>query len=160
LGAAVTTGDIVGLVSVFFAGLLAGEEFIVRFGVRGPLAELDDRPHILMRQGLIRTLRVLVPCLFFAALTTAVASTVIDGIDSAFALRCVGIGALLCWIAVTLGGTVPINAAALEWDASNPPENWRTQVDRWERLNTVRAGMAVIAFGFLLVGLTLTATRT
>ena len=55
--------------------------------------------------------------------------------------------------AVTLGGTVPINAAALEWDASAPPVTWRVQVDRWERLNTVRTWAAVVAFALLLAGL-------
>jgi hypothetical protein len=34
------------MVSVLFAGLLAGEEFVIRYGVRGPLATLDDGPHI------------------------------------------------------------------------------------------------------------------
>ena len=35
-----TAGNLVGMVSVFFAGLLAGEEFVIRYGVRGPLAAL------------------------------------------------------------------------------------------------------------------------
>ena len=42
-----TAGDVVGMISVFFAGLLAGEEFVIRYGVRGPLASLEDGPHIL-----------------------------------------------------------------------------------------------------------------
>jgi hypothetical protein len=29
-----TAGDVVGMISVFFAGLLAGEEFVIRFGAR------------------------------------------------------------------------------------------------------------------------------
>jgi len=28
-----TAGDVVGMVSVFFAGMLAGEEFVIRYGV-------------------------------------------------------------------------------------------------------------------------------
>jgi hypothetical protein len=38
------------MVSVLFAGLLAGEEFVIRYGVRGPLATLDDGPHILFAE--------------------------------------------------------------------------------------------------------------
>jgi uncharacterized membrane protein len=60
---------------------------------------------------------------------------------------------------VTLGGTVPINAAVLDWDASAPPADWRARVDRWEQLNTVRTWAAVIAFAVLLTALTETATR-
>src|SRR2546430_12910598 len=67
-----TAGDVVGMVSVFFAGLLAGEEFVIRYGVRGPLASLEDGPHILFRQALIRHLRVLVPSIYLATLLSAV----------------------------------------------------------------------------------------
>jgi uncharacterized membrane protein len=147
------------MASVLFAGLLAGEEFVIRYGVRGPLASLADRWHILLRQALIRPLRVLVPSIYLAALISTAAATVLDGIDSGLALRGIGIGALLVWIAVTLGGTVPINAAVLDWDADAPPANWLAQVDRWERLDTVRTWAAVIAFALLLIGLTVTATK-
>jgi uncharacterized membrane protein len=99
-----------------------------------------------------------VPALYLAALSSAVSATALDGIDSGFPIRCAGILALLIWIAVTLGGTVPINAAVLEWDANAPPVS-RAQVDRWERLKTVRTWAAVVAFALLLTGLTLTAAR-
>jgi uncharacterized membrane protein len=68
-------------------------------------------------------------------------------------LRGVGIGALLIWITVTLGGTVPINAAVLDWDADRPPAHWQTQVDRWERLDPVRTWAAMLAFALLLTAL-------
>jgi len=155
-----TAGDIAGMASVLFAGLLAGEEFVIRYGVRGPLASLDNRAHILLRQALILPLRVLVPAVYLATLVSAGAATVLDGIDSGLALRGVGLGVLLVWIAVTLGGTVPINAAALDWDANAPPADWRAQVDRWEHLNTVRTWAAVTAFALLLTALTLTATQS
>ena len=154
-----TAGDIAGIASVLFAGLLAGEEFVIRYGVRGPLASLNDQPHILLRQALIRPLRVLVPSLYVATLISAAATTALDGIGSGLALRCIGLAALLVWIAVTLGGTVPINAAVLDWNATAPPADWRAQIDRWEQLDTVRTWAAVIAFASLLTGLTVTATR-
>jgi uncharacterized membrane protein len=72
-------------------------------------------------------------------------------------VRAGGVAALIVWIALTLGGTVPLNAAAFEWDSTAPPANWRSQVDRWERLNTFRTAAAVVAFGFTLAALTLTA---
>jgi len=50
---------------------------------------------------------------------------------------------------------VPINEAALDWDPAAPPGNWRALVDRWEDLNSVRAGLAVGAFALLLAGLLL-----
>jgi uncharacterized membrane protein len=145
--------EVLGVASVFFAGLLAGEELVIRYGVRGPLATLDDRTHIELRQALIRTLRVLVPAVYVPTLLSGVAVTAIDGPHSGFAVRCAAVVVLLVWGGVTAGGTVPINQAAIEWDASAPPVSWRAQVDRWERLNTVRTWAAILAFALLLVGL-------
>jgi uncharacterized membrane protein len=142
---------ILGVLSVFGAGLLAGAELVVRYGVRGPLASLDDEPHIRLRQALIRTLRVLVPAIYVPTLLTASGAAALAGIDAAFPLRCAAVLALLVWIGVTLVGTAPINAAALEWQPSAPPGDWRAQVDRWELLNSVRTWLAMAAFALLVL---------
>lgn len=151
-------GEAVGFLSPFGAGLLAGEEFVIRYGVRGPLASLGDQAHIRMRQALIRPLRVLVPAIYLPTLLSAVAVTALDGASNGLALRCAAVLTLLAWIAVTLGGTVPINAAALDWDPDAPPRNWRAQVDRWERLNSVRVWLAIGAFALMLAATALHAT--
>jgi len=150
-----TVGEVVGVISVLFAGLLAGEEFVIRYGVRGPLASLDDQSHIRFRQALIYKLRILVPAIYVLTLLSAVAVTVLDGTNGGMAFRGVAIAALVAWIGATLRGTVPINEAVLEWSASAPPVTWRAQVDRWERLNTLRTWAAVIAFISLSMSLTL-----
>jgi uncharacterized membrane protein len=155
-----TAGDVVGMVSVLFAGMLAGEEFLVRYGVRGPLASLDDRTHIQFRQALIRPMRVLVPALYVAALLAGAAATALDGTDAGLPERCAGIAVLVVWIAVTIGGTVPINSAAMAWDPDAPPASWRAQVERWERLNTVRMWAAVVAFALLLTGIMMSAAAS
>jgi uncharacterized membrane protein len=108
-----------------------------------------------MRQGLIRTLRILVPAILLPTLLSAVAVTAVDGADGGLAFRCAAILALLAWVAVTLRGTVPINEAALDWDPGAPPDDWRALVDRWEDLNSIRAWLAVGAFALLLIGLLL-----
>jgi uncharacterized membrane protein len=141
-------------ISLFLAGMLAGEEFVVRYGVRGPLAALDDRTHIHMRQSLIRTLRILVPAIFVPALISAVAAAIVGGAGSTgaeIAFRWAGVLALLVWTVATFFGTVPINEAALDWDLDAPPNDWKASVDRWERLNTVRTWAAVAAFACFVV---------
>jgi uncharacterized membrane protein len=154
-----SAGDVLGFINLFGAGMLAGEEFVIRYGVRGPLASLGDQAHIQMRQGLIRTLRVLVPAIFLPTLLTAVAVTIAGGAGPGLALRCAAVLALLGWLAVTLGGTVPINAAAFEWDPAAPPAGWHPQVNRWERLNTVRVWLAVGAFALMLAATALYTMR-
>ncbi len=144
---------ILGLVNLFCAGLLAGEEFVIRYGVRAPIASLDERAHIQVRQALIRSLRVLVPIMFAATLLTGAAATILHGLDTGFGFRCAGLLALLTFILVTLTGTVPINEAALAWDRDAPPKNWHALVKRWERLDTVRCWAALLAFALFLVAL-------
>jgi len=146
---------LISLLNLFCTGILAGEEITIRYGVRGPLASLDDRPHIQLRQALIRTLRILVPAIFAAALLSAVAVTLLEGLGPGFGWRCAQVLALLVFIGLTLSGTVPINEAALDWNPAAPPANWRTLITRWERLDSVRCWLAVTAFALSVAGMAL-----
>lgn len=44
-----------GFVNVLCAGLSAGEVFVIRYGVRAPVASLNEKPRLQLRQALIRT---------------------------------------------------------------------------------------------------------
>jgi uncharacterized membrane protein len=141
--------NILGFVNVLCAGLLAGEEFVICYGVRVPIASLDEKAHLQLRQALIRTLRTLVPAIFGLAFISGIAAAVLGhGLGSE--LRYAGLVALLAFISVTLGGTVPINEAVLKWDVGAPPKDWKTMVKRWERLDTARTWAAISAFCLLL----------
>ena len=148
-------GTIVGFINLFFIGLLAGEEFVIRYGVRAPVATLDELPQIQLRQALIRRLRILVPIVFGATILSGIAVTVLDGLDMGFGFRFAGLVALVTFITVTLMGTVPINEAALTWDPAAPPKNWRELINRWERLDTARSWAAVAAFALFLAAMML-----
>jgi uncharacterized membrane protein len=142
LNGLVSVAEFVNLVA---AGLLAGGEFIVCYGVRVPLGRLEAAPQIRLRQNLIRRLRVLVPLLFAVAFLAGAGTVALGGSPLVQTSRGLGLAALAVFMAVTLGGTVPINKAALEWRAAEPPIDWERSVDRWERLNVVRAWAAVAA---------------
>lgn len=88
-------------VNLFLAGILAGEEFVVRYGVRAPLAATDDTSHIQFRQALIRTLRVLVPAIFLPAFLSGIAVAITHATGTGFVFRWAGVLALLIWILVT-----------------------------------------------------------
>ncbi|MFF1870632.1 DUF1772 domain-containing protein [Streptomyces sp. CB03911] len=139
------------IVNLFFAGLLAGIEFVVRFGVRGALNVPDEYDQIRLRQALVRRLRVLVPAVYGPALLSTVAATAGGRAEPGSAFRCIALAALLVFTVVTFAGTVPINKALLEWPPGAPPLDWRGRIRRWERLDTVRALAAVTAFALLLV---------
>ena len=146
---------VIEFIGLFLTGILAGQELVVRYGVRVPLAALDDQSHIQFRQGLIRTLRVLVPAIFLPAFAAGIAVAILAGTGAGFAFRWAGVLALLSWLLVTLFGTVPINEGALDWRPDAPPGNCKALVDRWERLNAVRTCAAVLAFAFFLTAVAL-----
>ena len=136
--------------NVLSAGVLAGEEFVIRYGVRAPVASLEERPHLLLRQALIRSLRILVPAVFGLTILSGIAVTILGGLGLGLELRCAGLLALLAFISITLGGTVPINQAILTWDVAAPPQDWQTLVKRWDRLDTARTWAAISAFCLFL----------
>jgi uncharacterized membrane protein len=142
--------SIVEFLNVLCAGVLAGEEFVIRYGVRAPVASLEERPHLLLRQALIRTLRIVVPAVFGLTILFGIAATVLGGPGLGLGLRCAGLLALLAFISITLGGTVPINQAILTWDVAAPPKDWQMLVKRWERLDTARTWAAISAFCLFL----------
>jgi uncharacterized membrane protein len=139
--------DPLALASICTTGLLAGEEFVIRFGVRGPLARLGDEAHITMRQGLIRSLRVLVPIIFGASLLSGIGATALHWSDDSRPWHLASVALLLTFMLLTLLGTVPINKAASDWDPRNPPPRWKEAIHRWETLDSVRTVLAICAFG-------------
>lgn len=144
--------DVIAFVGLFFAGLLAGAEYAVRWGVRRPLSVLPDRQHIEFRQALIRRLRIAVPAVYVPALATAIAGTVWNAGGSGSGFQCAGAAALLVWTVTTFAGTVPINAGVLAWRPDAPPHDWHEVIRRWERLDAVRTWAAAAAFACFLAG--------
>ena len=142
--------NVLEFINVLCAGVLAGEEFVIRYGVRAPVASLDEKPHLLLRQALIRSLRILVPAVFGLTILSGIAATILGGSGLGLELRCAGLLALLVFFSITLGGTVPINQAILTWDVAAPPQDWQTLVKRWERLDTARTWAAISAFCLFL----------
>jgi hypothetical protein len=142
-------------VNLFFAGMLAGIEFVIHYGLRGPSEMLDDHAQLQLRQALVLRLRVLVPAFFVPTAVLGIALTILNAGTSGFWFRCAGVVALLTWIAIRVIGTVPINSATLAWQLSAPPKDWKAQVNRAERFHIVGVWAAVLAFAFFLTAVAL-----
>ncbi|MEY9943099.1 anthrone oxygenase family protein [Kitasatospora sp. GAS1066B] len=150
------------LINLFFAGLLAGAEFVVRFGVRSTIGVLDPPSSIQLRQALIRTLRVAVPAVYLPTMLTGIAATAWNGTTghgggTGFTAQLAAMAALLGWTVVTFAGTVPINIGILDWQLDTPPADAPAIIRHWERLDTARTCAASAAFALFLtsVGLQL-----
>ena len=145
-------------VTVFFAGILAGIEIVIHYGLRAPAEVLDEQSQIQLRQALVLRLRVLVPAFFVPVAVSGIAITVLNGVAPGLVFRCAGVLAVLTWILIRVIGTVPINSATLTWEPSAPPKNWKAQVNHAERFHIVGVWAAVMAFAFFLTAVALKLT--
>jgi Domain of unknown function (DUF1772) len=133
-------------VNLFFAGMLAGIETAVHYGLGAPPKALSEQSQIQLRQVLVLKLRVLVPVFFIPTLASAIALTAIDGSAPGVWLRYTGLLALLVWIVIRVIRTVPINSATLTWNPDAPPKDWRVQVETSERFHVLGVCASVVAF--------------
>ncbi len=145
-------------ITVFFAGILAGIEIMIHYGLRVLLTSsevLDEQTQIRLRQALVLRLRVLVPAFFVPMAVSGIAATILDGGAPGLWFRCAGVLTLLTWIVTRVIATVPINSATLTWQPGAPPKNWRALVNHAERFHIVGVWAAVMAFAFFLTAVAL-----
>lgn len=134
------------LFELFFTGLLAGFEVAVHYGLGAPPPALTESAQIILRQAMVRRLRVLAPALFAPSLFLAVMIAVNERNGSQSWLRYVAVSMLFVWTIIRIVRTVPVNSATLEWNPEAPPRDWRSLVQRTERFHVVAAWAAVVAF--------------
>jgi hypothetical protein len=150
---------ILDFVNLFFAGMLAGMEFVIHYGVRGPAEVGDERSRVLLRQALSRTLRILVPAFFLPAAISGIAVAILDHAADGFWFRIVGVAMVFAWILGRVVGTVPINKASMSWNPDAPPKNWKELVERAERFHIYGTWAAVAGFISFLIGAALKLTQ-
>ena len=138
-------------VNLFFAGMLAGIEFVIHYGVREPAEQLPDHAQLQLRKALVLKLRVLVPAFFAPTAISGITLTALNSSAPGFGYRCVGVVALLIWIAIRIVGTVPINSATVDWQLDAPPQDWKAQVTHAERFHIVGVWAIVLAFACFLI---------
>ena len=147
--------NLLDFVNLFFAGMLAGIEFVIHYGVREPAEQLPDHAQLQLRKALVLKLRVLVPAFFAPTAISGITLTALNSSAPGFGYRCVGVVALLIWIALRIVGTVPINSATVDWDLNAPPQDWKAQVTHAERFHIVGVWAIVLAFACFLIAVSL-----
>ncbi len=145
--------DILRFLSLFLAGILAGEELVVRYGVQPALTALEDRAHILARQALVRRLRVVVPAIMVPTVLAAIAALIVGGGAPGFWFRLAGTLALVAFVLFSFLGTVPINIQVNDWQVDAPPSDWKEVVRRWQFIDVFRSTAALVAFALFVVGI-------
>ncbi len=141
------------VVQTVLVGLLAGEEFIVRWGVQPALTRLPEEAHVRARIALVRSLRIVVPALMLPTVVVSAAVVVLDRSGDVTGIRVAASAALVVFVLASFLGTVPINIGVADWDPEHPPADWRRTVQRWERIDVLRSSAAVFAFVLSVVAL-------
>ncbi|OXM63358.1 anthrone oxygenase family protein [Amycolatopsis vastitatis] len=134
-----------------FAGLLAGEEFVVRYGVQPALRHLGDHAHVAARVALVRTLRVVVPGIMLPTVLAGAAVLIAGSGGAGAAFRWAGMAALVAFLLFSFLGTVPINMRVIDWQPDDPPPDWRATVLRWQRIDVARSTAAIAAFACFII---------
>jgi hypothetical protein len=146
-------------INLFFAGILAGVEIVIHYGLRAPSEVLSEPSQLQLRQALVLRLRVLVPAFFVPTALSGIAIAVLDGGAAGLWFRCAGLLALLVWIVIRIIGTVPINSATVTWDLAAPPKDWKAQVARAERFHDVGVWAVVLTYACFLATTAVTLTH-
>jgi uncharacterized membrane protein len=144
------------VVHLVLVGVLAGEEFIVRWGVQPAIAALPDDAHVSTRIALVRSLKVVVPIVMVPAVLASVAVLVAAGAGAGLGWRIAAMTALVVFVLASFLGTVPINIGVNDWDPANPPADWKDVVRRWERIDVLRSSAAAVAFVLFTIALVAT----
>jgi hypothetical protein len=147
--------DALRLVSLFFAGILAGMEIAIHYGLHPATRVLDDSSQLRLRQALVLRLRILVPAVFLPTAVSSVALAILGATAPGSWFRYAGVAAVIVWFVVRVIGTVPINSATLDWRAGTPPAGWKAQVEHAERFHIVGVWAAVLAFVSFLASVSL-----
>lgn len=134
------------LLWLLFAGLLAGFEVAVHYGIAAPPASFGEAEQIALRQSLIRRLRVLAPAIFLPSFLLALLIAFQERHQEGIWFRWAAVAALLVWIVIRIVRTVPVNSATLEWNPKAPPLNWQATVQKTEQLHVLAAWAAIFAF--------------
>jgi len=103
------------VIQIFLVGLVAGEEFVVRYGLRRAMAALPDLVHLQTRISLVKRLKYVVPLIMIPAFVASVVLLVAAGGSAGMAWRIAGIAAFTAYLLLSFFGTVPINMKVNDW---------------------------------------------
>jgi uncharacterized membrane protein len=142
------------VVTTVIVGVMVGVEFSVAFVINPILNALPEDSGQLGHAHGGRMLGAVMPVWYIGSLVLvgiwAVAGWHHDG--AGFVVIA---GALvLLSVVMSLLLLVPINNRGKTWTPENRPEDWKQQLNRWQRLHYVRVAVIIAAFALLVTALT------
>ncbi|MCF0088716.1 MULTISPECIES: DUF1772 domain-containing protein [Streptomyces] len=134
-------------------GLMVGVEFSVAFVMNRIFNALPEDSDQLARAHGGRMLGALMPFWYIGSLVLGAIWAVAGGDRSGAGLVVIAAALLIVSVIMSVLLLVPINNRSRTWTPENRPEDWKEQMNRWDRYHYARVAVIVAAFTLLVTAL-------
>jgi len=141
------------VVTIVVVGLMVGVEFAVAF-VLNPI--LNGLPADSSQRGRAhggRMLGALMPFWYVGSLVLSAVWAVAGWHRPGTGLVVIAAALLIVSVIMSLLLLVPINNRGKTWTVENRPEDWKEQMNRWDRFHYIRVAVIIAAFALLAAAL-------
>ncbi len=145
--------DALKVVTIVVVGVMVGVEFSVAFVINRILKALPDDSCLSGRAHGGRMLGALMPVWYITSLVLTAVWAVAGWHGHGAGLVFIAAALLILSVIMSLLLLVPINNRSKTWTTENLPEDWKEQMNRWDRFHYVRVGVIIAAFALLAAAL-------
>ncbi len=139
--------------TVVVVGLMVGVEFSVAFVINPILNGLPDDSNQLGRAHGGRMLGAIMPFWYIGSLILSAIWAIAGWHQPGAVLVVIAAGLLIVSVVMSILLLVPINDRGKTWTPENRPEDWKEQMNRWDRFHYVRVAVIIAAFALLATAL-------
>lgn len=149
--------DFLGFITLIIAGFTACAEFTSYALVHPVIRQLPQKQHILFEQGSLKTYGLIMPIFMPVSviLTLSFALFTKEPGDIELTSRFSSAGMFILATIITIIYNVPINKEIQQWDADNPPADWKEIRKRWMFFQSIRSWLLLIGFVLLCFSVTI-----
>ncbi|MER6916901.1 DUF1772 domain-containing protein [Streptomyces sp. NPDC000594] len=145
--------DTLKVVTTVVVGVMVGVEFSVAFVINPILNGLPGDNGLRGRTHGARMLGAVMPFWYMGSLALSTVWAVAGWHHQGTGLVVIAAALLVLSVIMSLLLLVPINNRTRTWTTENLPEDWKEQLNRWDRFHYVRVAVIVVAFALLAAAL-------
>ena len=134
-------------------GVMVGVEFSVAFVINPILNALPENSGQLGRAHGGRMLGAVMPFWYIGSLVLSAVWAVAGWHHPGAGLVVIAGALLILSVIMSLLLLVPINNQGKTWTPENRPEDWKEQMNRWDRFHYIRVAVIIAAFTLLTTAL-------
>jgi uncharacterized membrane protein len=141
------------IVTTVVVGLMVGVEFSVAFVINRILNALPDDSSQRGRSHGGRMLGAVMPFWYIGSLVLSAVWAIAGWHHDGAGLVVIAGALLILSVVMSILLLVPINNRGKTWTPENRPEDWKEQMNRWDRFHYVRVAVIIAAFALLVAAL-------